>query len=326
MARGSSALVWLTAGLVLLVALTAAGGQGGAGQPTARLMLSSGGSLELSDSLAGGAIFSARDMAPGSSAAGTVSVSNTGSLDGAFSLSQVNVVDTPGPFGGRPSQHFQLAVEEISAGGSTAQLLYSGVLSGLGTRQLGPIRAGEERSYRFTVNFPDTGSPPAPDMGDNLFQSASLRVDYAWTASGADPGAGGGGGAPGGGGGAAAGGQAGLILELGGRRRQRPLRRRRLVVRARCSLACRLKPSATVRRARGLRRLRSRQVALPAGRPKRLTIKLSRRQARALRRVFSRRRTAVAVVRVTATATDGSHVTAKRRITLLRGRVSTNRS
>ena len=43
MARRPSALIWLTAGLVLLLALTAAGGQGGAGQPTARFVLSSGG-------------------------------------------------------------------------------------------------------------------------------------------------------------------------------------------------------------------------------------------------------------------------------------------
>ena len=321
MARRPSALIWLTAGLVLLLALTAAGGQGGAGQPTARFVLSSGGSLELSDSLAGGAIFSARDMAPGSSAAGTVSVSNTGSLDGAFSLSQVNVVDTPGPFGGRPSQHFQLAVEEISAGGSTAQLLYSGVLSGLGTRQLGPIRAGETRSYRFTVSFPDTGIPPAPDMGDNLFQSGSLRVDYVWTASVADPGAGsggGGGGSVGGEGGVGDGGQASLTLTLGGKRKQRALRKRRIVVHARCSTMCRLAPSARVRKARGLGRLRSRRTAVPAGKRKRLTFKLSRRKVRVLRRVLRKRRRLVGVVKVTATAADGVKVTARSRIILVR--------
>jgi len=318
-------LTSVAAGLVLLAGLTTAAG-GAADPPAAQLTMSSGGSLELSNSLAGAAVLSAENMAPGASAAGTVSVSNMGGSDGAFSLSQANVVDAPGPFGGRPSDHFQLAVEEISAGGSTAQSLYSGVLSGLGTRPLGSIRAGETRTYRFTVNFPDTGVPPAPGLGDNLFQSASLSVDYVWAASSEDSGAGaGGGGGSGAGGGSGGGsngsgsgsGQASLTLRLAGKRVQRPLRRRRLVVQAKCSQACRLTPSARVNKARGVGKLRARKATASAAKGRRLIFKLSRKKARALGRVLRRRKRVVAVAKVTAAAA-GVKVTAKRRIVVKR--------
>jgi hypothetical protein len=195
--------------------------------------------------------------------------------------------------------------------------LYTGALSGLGSRGLGTLRAGQTRSYRFTVDFPEGGA------GDNLFQSASLKVDYVWAASSTGGGAGGGAGGGDSGSGAGdsrgfgGGGQPSLTLTLSGKRKQRPLRKRRLVVRAQCNVACRLRPSGKVRKARGLRRLRARSVLMPGGKRKRVTFKLSRRKVRALRREFRRRKRLVALVKVTATA-PGAKVTAKRRIVLRR--------
>jgi hypothetical protein len=262
-------------------------------------------------------------MRPGGSAAGTVSVSNTSAVDGAFALSQANLVDTPGPLGGRLSDRVRLNVEEIGGGGSSAQSLYYGVLAGLGTRPLGTLRAGQTRDYRFTIDWPD-GGPAAPGAGDNLYQSAALRVDYVWTASGPDPGGGSGGGGggsggggSGGGGSGAGGGQTALTLTLSGKRKQRPLRKRRLVVAARCNIACRLFPSARVRKVRGVRRLRAVRSPLAAGKPKRVVFKLSRKQVRGLRRVFLHRKRVVAKVKVVATA-PGAKVTATRRIVLRR--------
>jgi hypothetical protein len=307
-ARSPVAICCVVATLLLLLGLAAAAGRG-AESSAPELLLASGGTLELSNSLDGAAVLTARNLKPGSAADGTVSVSNTGSVDGSLSLAQANLADTPGPFGGRLSNHVQLAVEEMSGGGSTARSVYSGALSGLGNRALGTLPAGQTRSYRFTVSLPDTGATPAPGAGDNLFQGATLRVDYVWTASGDDPASGGAGD-----GGA---GQGSLTLELSGKRKQRPLRKRRVVVRARCSATCRLTPSARVRKARGVRRLRARRAAATAGTRKRLTFKLSRRQTRALRRALRRRRKLVALVEVTATA-PGARVTAKLRITLRR--------
>jgi hypothetical protein len=297
--RSPVVIVVLASALMLL-------GLSAAAEPSApTLRMASSGTLQLSNSLDGAAVFTARNMKPGSSASGMVSVSNTGGADGAFSLSQANLIDAPGPLGGRLSSHVQLTVEEISNGGSTAQSLYAGVLSGLGTRSLGTLRAGQTRAYRFTVDFPEGGA------GDNLFQRASLKVDYVWAATGAGSGAGGGGGTGGGAG------EPTLTLTLSGKRKQRPLRKRRLVVRASCNVTCRLAPSAKVGKVRGLRRLRATTAATAGGTSKRVTFKLSRKQVRALRRQFRHRKRLVARVKVTATA-PGAKVTAKRRIVLRR--------
>ncbi|MGH2761445.1 MAG: hypothetical protein ACRDLD_02505, partial [Thermoleophilaceae bacterium] len=158
MARRSPVVVsCLVAGVMLLLAYVAVGRDRDAHAP--RLVLTSGGTLELSNSLDGAAVLSADDMRPGALASGTISVSNTGSLDGALSLAQADLVDAPGPLGGRLSDHLQLAVEELGAG-ATVQSLYAGTLSGLGSRALGTLGAGQTRSYRFTVSFPDGGAPP----------------------------------------------------------------------------------------------------------------------------------------------------------------------
>ena len=309
MARSPVGGSCVVAALLLPLGLWAAGG-GGAGESSApEVLLASSGTLALSNSLDGAAVLTARNMKPGSIAGGAVSVSNTGGVDGTFSLSQANLVDTPGPLGGQLSDHVQLTVEEVSGGGATAQSVYSGALSGLGTRALGTLRAGQTRSYRFTVSLPDAGAAPPPGAGGNLFQGAALRVDYVWAASGGDPGDGGADNR--------GTGQESLTLKLSGKRNQRPLRKRRLVVRAQCSAACRLTPSARVRKAPRLRRLRARRTAATAGARMRLTFKLSRRQTGALRRGLQRRRKLVALVQVTATA-PGALVTAKRRITLRR--------
>jgi hypothetical protein len=300
----SPVVILVLASALMLLGLTAAA------EPSApALRMASSGTLELSNSLDGAAVLTARNMSPGSSASGTVAVSNTGSVDGTFSLSQANLADTPGPLGGRLSDRVELTVEEISNGGSTAQSVYTGVLSGLGSRGLGTLRAGQARSYRFTVDFPEGGAV------DNLFQSASLKVDYVWAATAAAPGDGGAGAGDSRGFGGAE--EPSLTLTLSGKRKQRPLRKRRIVVRARCSVACRLIPAAKVRKARGLRRLRASRGMAVAGKRKRVTFKLSRKQVRALRREFRRRKRLVALVKVTATS-PGAKVTAKRRIVLRR--------
>ena len=331
--RSPVRLTCLIAGVIVLVAaLTAAGGRGAPAPPMVGLDLASG-TLALSNSIDGTAVLAVQGMKPGASAGGTVVLSNTGSIDAAFSLAQQNLVEVPGTFGGQPSNHLLLAVEQLSAGGSTAQSLYSGVMAGIGSVPLGTLRAGETRSYRFTVSFPDGGRPGSPTTGDNLFQSASVQVDYVWTASGDDPGGGGGagsggGGSGGGGGGGGLGGgpgtgpgpgsgQSPLVLKLSGKRKQRPLRRRRLTVQAMCNTTCRLSPALSVRKARGLRKLRARGAMAVGGKRKRITFKLSRKKAKALRRALRRRKRVPATVVVSATV-GAAKVTAKRRVILLR--------
>jgi hypothetical protein len=322
----SPTLATCLVGAILLALAVASVGVQGAGQPPAAELRLASGTLSLSNSLNGAAILNVQNLKPGGSAAGTVEVTNTGSLDGQFSLSQQNLVDAPGPFGGRLSDYTQLGVEQIAPDGSLVGSVYSGTLSGLGSRDLGTLDAGESRTYRFTVALPDTGIPPAPGAGDNAVQRSSLQADYVWTATADKPGGGGGnGGGNGGGGSNGNGGNGGgdwatpgtFTLKLSGKKKQR-LRKRRLVVDARCSASCRLTAAVKIKKARGTGKVRLRKsVAAPAGKRKRLTIKLSRRAVKAVSRVLRKRRKAVAVVTVTGVA-GGVTLKATRRIIIRR--------
>jgi hypothetical protein len=65
--------------------------------------------------------------------------------------------------------------------GSTPRTLALGPLSTIATCQpLGEFAVGEQRTYRFTVTFPDGG----PGGTDNGFAGASARVDYEWLETG----------------------------------------------------------------------------------------------------------------------------------------------
>ena len=50
----------------------------------------------------------------------------------------------------------------------------------MGVRPAGTIAAGGNRTYKFTVTFPDGGVPSGPDAGDNLYKGDSVTVDYNW--------------------------------------------------------------------------------------------------------------------------------------------------
>jgi spore coat-associated protein N len=331
--RHSPALVTCVAATVVLVLGLAALGAGQAATPEAEVRMASG-SLSLSNSLNEAAVLTATNLKPGDVRAGVVTVANTGTLDGAFELDQTNVADTPGPFGGRLSEWAQISVEQISAGGSTVSSVYSGVLAGLGTRQLGVLGAGEARIYRFTASLPDGGYPPAPGLGDNRFQSSSVQADYVWTATADEPGGGGGNGGGGNGNGGHGGGNAfppgQFTVRLSGSMRQRALRKGKISFGVWCSANCGARWTMSLMRYRPTRKRRVRMIALrgasqrarapmaiPAGSPRTVTIKLSRRMKRTLRRQLRKRRPLYAGLRVFATSGNVKLV-AKRRIRLAR--------
>jgi spore coat-associated protein N len=297
--------------VVAVLAMACVKVNGAVRPPEADMRLASG-SLSLTNSLNGAAVLTGTNLKPGDTRVGLVTVVNTGSLDGAFSLAQAGVNDSAGPFGGRISDRAQLTVEQIGLGGSLVSSVYSGALSGLGTRQLGTLQPGDARAYRFTVVFPNGGVPPAPEAGDNLYQSSSFRADYVWTATNDSSGS------AGGGGGGAGFAPSPLTLKLGGKKKQRPLRKRKLIVDAVCSTTCTLTSSTRFPRARRAGRARLRgPVLAPAGTRKRLTINLPKKAVKSLRRVLKRRKRAQAVVSVTATA-GALRVTAKRTIAIKR--------
>jgi len=54
-------------------------------------------------------------------------------------------------------------------------------LSGLGEQRLRRMAARSHRVLRFSVRFPDGGTPPSPTTGDNAYQGSAAEVDFRWT-------------------------------------------------------------------------------------------------------------------------------------------------
>jgi hypothetical protein len=128
-----------------------------------------------------GAILTASGLVPGDSTTGTVTISNTGSSSGNFSLTTSHLQDTLG-VGGLPlSAHLDLVIQDITVAASPAQI-YSGKLDSVGTVQLGKWNAGESHKYRFTTTFPNGGTPPSPTTGDNAYKNASTSIQFDWNA------------------------------------------------------------------------------------------------------------------------------------------------
>ena len=322
---------WIVASVVLAAAAAAGSVHDPGALPAADVRLASG-TLSLSNSLNEAAVLSVQNLKPGESRSGQVTITNTGTLDGAFSLAQTNLADTPGPYGGRLSDALQLSIEQISGGGSTVSSVYSGGMSGLTSRQLGTLAAGEPRTYRFTAGLPDTGHPLGPGLGDNLFQRSAVQADYVWTATADEPGGGGSGGGGSGGGGSggwtAPGGP--FTVEIGGPKRQRPLRKGRLVFTIRSNAICSVRWTASIMRSRPTRKRRARMIPLRGGTarsPKPLvmsatkqqtvTVRLTRRMKRILRTQFRRRRPLFAGIRAF-TSSGTVKLVARRRIQLKR--------
>ena len=172
-------------------ALTCAAAALAAGLPSEdrspRLDLLAGGSISVSDSLAGEAILEADRFVPGASTEGTVTITNTGSAPGSLALRSTDLEDDLGGNGGVLSDALDLVVTDVT-GGSTATV-FSGGLAEMPPQDLLVLPAGAERTYLFAVTMEDAGAPVTDYVGDNLLQRASTRFTYEWTLTdaGGDP-------------------------------------------------------------------------------------------------------------------------------------------
>lgn len=117
-----------------------------------------------------GAILSGRDLVPGDRVSGSLTIANTGTLAGSFTLSgRVR--------GSRVlAEHLVLSVRERTRG--VDSVVYSGTLAGLRAVKLGLIGPGEARNFRFAVAFRSTGS----DAADGAFQGLRTTANFTWTA------------------------------------------------------------------------------------------------------------------------------------------------
>ena len=114
---------------------------------------------------------------PGQATSGTLTLGNTGEAAGLLVLARTSIHDQPGPVRrpavGRPHapdrgrQHRARQPREI----------FYGEVGGLERVALDALPGGAQRTYRFTVEFPDTG----PGGADNAYMGAvrALRLPVA---------------------------------------------------------------------------------------------------------------------------------------------------
>jgi hypothetical protein len=171
--RGSLAL-GLNAVLALL-ALGLAFASPGAGSPQLQLA-SAGGSLSLANSKEGAAIFRAEAMRPGEEASGSVTITNTGTVNAALSLAPEAPQDVAGTGGGRLSGRLELLVIDVTTV-SRPVTVYAGTLERMGATDVGSLDPGAHRTYRFVASLPPRGD------ADNAFQGATLTTGFRWRAT-----------------------------------------------------------------------------------------------------------------------------------------------
>lgn len=164
-------VIWLLALLLLVIAVIGvsfAFGLFSGSTATASNTFTSG-SLEATSNPPG-AIFNVTNMLPGDVERGDVTIQNSGSASGTFTLTSENLADTPGSGGGRLSDVLQLVITED---GDAQNPLYSGLISGAINKNLGVWAANDSHQFHFEVTFPSSA--------DNTFQGSSMSIDFVWT-------------------------------------------------------------------------------------------------------------------------------------------------
>ena len=151
-----------------------------AGEGAPHLQLGSAtGSLSLSDSKEGAAIFDARSMRPGDEASGSVTIGNTGTVTGALTLAPVSTQDAPGPGGGRLSSRLDLQVIDVT-NAQAPSTVYTGTIEQMPAVALGALAPGAQRTFLFVATLTPGG------VADNAFQGSTLTTAFAWSAAGSE--------------------------------------------------------------------------------------------------------------------------------------------
>lgn len=117
-----------------------------------------------------GAIFTASTMKIGDSVTGSVTITNTGTLAGVYSLAGSTTGSAP--FSSQLNLKVYKDVDGVSA-------LYDGPLGAFSSAALGTFTAGAAHVFYFHVTFPSTGT----DAGDNVLQGLSASTAFTWSAT-----------------------------------------------------------------------------------------------------------------------------------------------
>ena len=140
------------------------------------------GNLSMSNDLNGDPIvqFVTPKMRPGDSVNGTVTLSNTGDVPGAFSLTKSAVTGSAGL-----AAKLDLVIQEVNGlGADVGAATFTGKLNvAISNQSLGiwqATGATATHHYKFTVTWPNS---PRMDAGDNLLKGASASCDFTWDAT-----------------------------------------------------------------------------------------------------------------------------------------------
>jgi len=104
------------------------------------------GTFDHTNSKDGQAIFNLQNMKPGDTVIGAITLTNTGSLPGNFSLTESASSNA------FSSNLLSLAIEDTTTGASVFNGTFGGLADG-SANALGEFAAGESRTYRFTVQL-----------------------------------------------------------------------------------------------------------------------------------------------------------------------------
>lgn len=113
------------------------------------------GSLRLINSRDATFVLSTGALRPGQSSTGTLTLTDQGDFAGAFTITNAGISDTP--VSPSLSAALTLMIEDITG---TAQTLWTGTMSTFSSLALAQFSAGQVRTYRFTVTFPQASAVP----------------------------------------------------------------------------------------------------------------------------------------------------------------------
>jgi Camelysin metallo-endopeptidase len=117
-----------------------------------------------------GVLFNADKQKVGQESTGSVAITNTGTIDGVFTLA--------GSATGALAPKLQLVIYK-DTDGQAGSKVYDGTLAAFSSADLGTFAGGASHTYYFHVSLPTTGT----DAGDNALQGAAASASFTWSAT-----------------------------------------------------------------------------------------------------------------------------------------------
>ena len=129
------------------------------------------GTLKHTNSKDGKAVFDLTNLKPGDTLNGTLTLTNTGSLPAAFSLTEVSSAN------GFTGANLTLAITDTTTGASVYNGTFGGLVDGART-PLATYAAGEAHTYTFTVKLAqDTPNTDQGKTANAVYQWDSVQLD-----------------------------------------------------------------------------------------------------------------------------------------------------